>query len=472
MMHLILWLMLMSRCNPHQMEKVDPRLLPQLLLQHFGEAMLGEIDTSYRMKILMIRLQLRIWSEFLGDTRISKKYMRYLLSRISKRERIYPIPSLLPLSPVVLPRNYEHLASRAVSSAPIGSSFLTSFHHFKAGGTNVWLADLDRVDLVISHKNGNFVAIMVCGGVLIGRKNCPLGLKMHVLKSPWVSKQQVTVCIFHPSDQILIVGFADGTVNFYQVTDDLESMTTPSFTMKLFASLPFGGGKPSCVKRITTNPSGSLFIIEYQQSSIVLVSMDEQNKIATIPFVSALLASRIGGIYSLAFFGENMLITSHYNKYCVWDLSDLGDIKMLSEIEPIICTVGSRKIYTGIVNQIIPCGKSSFIFRTSEYIFLVRLGDDFTTCSIVVELPLYEKFSASTKIDFEHDLITLYGNMLVLVVPSKCIVKFFLLKDDAIHLVLTKKIETPTSWSYDPRTSVFSYYYTSCSFTRQSQFRV
>jgi len=470
-MHLILWLMLMSRCNPHQMENLDPRLLPQLLLQHFGEAILVEIDTSYRMKILMIRLQLRIWSEFLGETRISKKYMRYLLSRISKRERIYPIPSILSLSAVVLPRNYEHLASRAVSSAPIGSVFLNRFHQFRAGGTNVGLAELDRVDLDIFHQNGNFGAIMVCGGVLMGRKNCPLGLKMHVLKSPWVSSEKVTACIFHPRYQILIAGSADGTVNFYQLTDDLESIT-PSFTMKLFASLPFGGGKPSCVRRITPNPYGNLIVIEYQQSSSVLVSMDEQNKIATIPFVSALLASRIGGIYSLAFFGENMLITTHYNKYCVWDLSDLGDIKMLSEIEPIICTVGSRKFYTGIVDQIIPCGKSSFIFRTSEYIFLVRLGDDFTTCSIVVELPVYEKFSASTKIDFDHDLIALYGNMLVLVVPSKCIVKFFLLKDDAIHLLLTKKIETPTCWSYDPKTSVFSYYCTSCGFTYNRQFRV
>ena len=465
MKYLIRWLMLMSRCNPHQMENLDPRLLPQLLFPYFGEAMLVEIDPSYRMKILMIRLQLRVWSEFLGETRISKKYMRYLLSRISKRERIYPIPSLLPLSAVVLPRNYEHLACQAVSSAPIGSVF-------RAGGTNVGLAELAPVELYIIHRNSHFVAIMVSGGVLMGRKNCPLGLKMHVLKSHWVSEQQVTVCIFHPSDQILIVGLTDGTVNLYQVTDDLESMTTPSFTMKLFASLPFGGGNPSCVKRITTNPSGSLFVIEYQYSSSVLVSMDAQNKITIKHFVSALLASRIGGIYSLAFFGENMVITTHYNKYCVWDLSDLDNIKMLSEIEPIICTVGSRKFYTGIVEQIIQCGKSSFIFRTNEYIFLVRLGDDFTTCSIVVELPVYEKFSASTKIDFEHDLIALYGDMLVLVVPSKCIVKFFLLKDDAIHLLLTKKIETPTSWSYDPRTSVFSYYYTSCSFTCRSQFRV
>jgi hypothetical protein len=468
MKYLILWLILMSCCNLHQMENLDPGLLPQLLLPHFGEAMLLEIDACYRNKILMLPLQLRLWSEFLGETRISKKYMRYLLMRISKRERIYPIPSILPLSAVVLPRNYEHLASRAVSSAPIGSVFLNRFHQFRAGGTNVGLAELDRVDLEIFHKNGNFVAIMVSGGVLMGRKNCHLGLNMHVLKSPSVSSEKVTAFTFDLREQILIVGLADGRVNFYRFTDDLESIT-PSFTMKLFASLPFGGGNPNCVKRITTNPSGNLIVIEYQQSSSVLVSMDAQNKITIIQFVSALLASRIGGIYSLAFFGENMLITTHYNKYCVWDLSDLGDIKMLSEIEPIICTVGSRKFYTGIVNQIIPCGKSSFIFRTNEYIFLVRLGDDFTTCRIVVELPLYEQFSASTNIDFEQDLIALYGNMLVLVVPSKCIVKFFLLKDDAIHLLLTKQIETPTSWSYDPRTSVFSY--TSRSFTRH-KFRV
>jgi hypothetical protein len=187
MKYLILWLMLMSRCNPHQMENLDPRLLPQLLLPQFGEAMLVEIDEGYRMKILMICLQLRIWSEFLGQTRISKRYMRYLLARISRRERIYPIPSILPLSAVTLPRNYEKLASQAVSSAPIGSVFLNRFHQFRQGGTNVGLAHLDKVELYISHENSDFEAIMVSGGVLMGRKNCPLGLKMHVLKSPWLS---------------------------------------------------------------------------------------------------------------------------------------------------------------------------------------------------------------------------------------------------------------------------------------------
>ncbi len=472
MKHLILWFLLMSRFNPYQMEKLDPRLLPPLLLQHFGEGMLVEIDETYRNKILMVRLQLRIWSNFLGGTQISKKYIQYLLTRISKRERIFPIPSILPLSTVLIPRKYEILACQAVSSASIGSVFLNRFHQFRQGGTNVGLAELGRVELCITRGNSDFEAIMVSGGILMGRKNCAVGLKMHVVKSGCFSKEKVTECIFHPSYQILIVGREDGAVMFYQFTDDLKSMT-PSFTMNLFESLPFGGGgNPSCVKRITSNLSGSLFVIEYKNTSSVLVSMDAENKIATIPFVSASLASRIAGIYSLAFFGENMMLTTHYNKYCVWDLSDLGDIKLFSEIEPIICTGGSRKFYPGIVEQIIPCGKSSFLFRTREYIFLVRLGDDFKTCSIVIELPVYGRFSVSTQLDVERDSIALYGDMLVLVVPSKCVVKFFLLKDDAIHSLLTKKIETPTCWSYDPRTSVFSYYYTSCSFTHKRQFRV
>ena len=185
--------MLMSRCSPHQMQKLDPSVLPQLLLQHFGEAMLVEIDQSYRNKILMIQFQLRIWSEFLGETRISKKYMRYLLMRISKRERIYPIPSILPLSAVLKPRNYQERACQVVCGAPSGSIFLNHFHHLVKGGTNEPIGELDRVDLEISHKNGNFVAIMVCGGVLMGRTKCPLGLKMYVLKSPWVSSEKVSI---------------------------------------------------------------------------------------------------------------------------------------------------------------------------------------------------------------------------------------------------------------------------------------
>jgi hypothetical protein len=353
--------------------------------------------------------------------------------------------------------------------------FLNRFHQFRAGGTNVGLAELDRVDLEIFHKNGNFVAIMVSGGVLMGRKNCPLGLKMHVLKSPWVSSEKVTACTFDLREQILIVGRADGIVNFYRFTDDLESIT-PSFTMNLFASLPFTGTKPSFVRRITPNPSGRLFVIEYMHSSSVLVSMDEQKKIATIPFVSELLVSRIGSISALAFFGSNMVITTHftYLKICVWDLSDLGDIKLLSEIEPIMrTTIDGRNFKAGIVEQIITCGELSFLFRTSELIFLVRLKDDFTTCSVVVQLPVYERFSVSSRIDYDRDSIALFGKMLVLVVPSKSVVKFFLLEDDVIHLLLTKKIETPTCWSYDPRTSVFSYYtHTSSHFTCKRQFRV
>jgi hypothetical protein len=113
------------------MEILDPRFLPQHLLAHFGEAMLVEIDEGYRMKILMICFQLRIWSKFLGQTKILKDYMRYLLSRISRRERIYPIPSILPLSAVVLPRNYERLASQAVCGAPVGSVFLNCFNQFR-----------------------------------------------------------------------------------------------------------------------------------------------------------------------------------------------------------------------------------------------------------------------------------------------------------------------------------------------------
>jgi hypothetical protein len=307
----------------------------------------------------------------------------------------------------------------------------------------------------------------------MGRKKCPLGLKMSVVKSPWVSNQKVTVCIFHPSAEIVIVGMADGTVNFYQFTDDLKSVT-PSFTMTMIASLPFTGKTPCSVLRITANPTGSLFVIKYKCSPSVLVSMDAQNNLVTIPFVHESLAREIGSINALAFFDKKqIIITTHYKKYCVWDLSDLRDIKLLSQIEPISCTVDGRSLHHRLIEQIIPCGESSFLFRTLEYIFFVRLGDDFTTCSVVVELPVYGIFSPRPMFDVESDSIALFGNMLILVVPSKCIVKFFLLRDDAIRLVLTKQIETPTCWSYDPRTSIFSYYHTSWGgFTLEERIRV
>lgn len=472
MKHLFFWLLRMSRCNLNQYERINPRLLPPHLFRHFGEAMLVKIEACYRLKSIMIQLQLRIWSEFLGQTRISKRFMRYLLARISRRERECPIPSILPLSAVVKQRNYQERVGEAVSSAKFDSIFLNRSQIFVKGNTNEPIGHLDRVEHQITHKNGNFDAIIVCGGVLMGR-NCPLGLKMRVLKSPWRSEEKATTCIFHHSDQILIVGRANGTVDFYQFTDDLESVT-PSFTMILLASLPFSGKTPSSVRRITQNPSGSLFVIEYNHSSSVLVSMDAQNKIAfSKQFVSELLTKCIGSLSAVTFFGSNMLLTAHYNKNCVWDMSDLEDIKLLSEIEPIMSTDGSRNFNTEIVQQIITCGDLSFLLRTTKMIVLVRLGDDFKTCNIVAKLPVYGIYSAGTMLDFEHDSIALFGKLLILVVPSQRVVKFFLLEDDAIRLLLTKQIETLTCWSYNPWTSVFSYYTRTLShFTIEYRFRV
>ena len=467
MNYLIFLLMLMSRCNPHQREYFDPRCLdPTILRQSFGSSMLFEVKYFYRNKALMIGLQRKIWSKFLGKTVISKEQMRYLLARISKWERIYPIPSILPLSRVTLPKNYESRMSQAVSSAQLNTVFLNGFHEFRAGGTNIGLAELDTVKIHKIHNNGLYELMLASGVVLMGRNKCPLGLKMSVVKSSWVSNEKVTVCMFHPSDKILIVGLENGKVIFYQFTDDLKSVT-PSFTMTMIASLPFTGKTPGSVLRITANSTGSLFVIKYKSSPSVLVSMDGKNNLVNIPFVPDSLVREIGSINALAFFDKkhkNHIITAHYRKYCVWDLSDLRDIKLLSQIEPISCTVGTVDgggFCHGFVEQIIPCGKSSFLFRTLGYIFFVRFGDDFTTCSVVVELPVYGRFSPRPMFDLESDSIALFGNMLILVVPSKCIVKFFLLRDDAIRLVLTKQIETPTCWSYDPRTSIFSYYHTS-----------
>lgn len=465
-------LLLIRMIYDRQRRNLDPGRLPLVLRQNFGEAMQVEIDRFIRNKFLMIPLQLLIWSRFLGKIRISESYMRYLLTRISKREKIHPIPSILPLSAVTLPKNYESLACQAVSSAQLGTVFLNRFHQFREGSTNIGLGELDTVKLHITHKSGLYEVIMSSQGVLMGRKKCSIGLKVDVVKSPLFSKEKVTVCIFHPIHQILIVGLENGTVNFYRFSDDLESIT-PSFTMTLIASLPFTGQTPGSVLRITANPTGSLFVIRYNSSPSVLVSMDAKNNLVTIPFVSAELSRSIGSIYSLAFFGEDRIMTTHYRKYCVWDLSDFGDIKLLSQIEPILCTVGGTSFYQGIIEQIIPCGESLFLLRTLENILLVRLGDHCTTCIVLVEMPVYGRFSPRPISDVGSDSIALFGNMLILVVPSNCIVKFFLLRDDAIQLVLTKQIETPTCWSYDPRTSIFSYYYTSWGgFTLERKFRV
>lgn len=452
MKYLIIWFMLMSRCNLYDRENFDPSRLPPILRQSFGQAMLVKIDPSYRNKILMIRFQLRVWSEFLGDTSILKNYMRYLLTRISKRERIYPIPSILPLSAVSFPRNYERRVREVVSLAQNGE-FSNRYHHFVQAGTNERIADFDAVNLQTTHNNGIFEAILESGGVLMGRKNDPLRLKMSVVKSPFLSKEKVSVFIFHPNQQILIVGRENGTVMFYEFTDNFESIT-PCFAMTLIASVPFTGKTPCSVRRITANPSGSLFGIEYKSSPSILVSMDAQNNVVTIPFIPESLVKEIGGMSAIAFFGESMAITTHWRKCCVWNLKDLSDFKLVSIIEPMN--------FLGNFQQIITCDVMSFLFRTTENIFFVRFGDDFTTLQVMVELPVYGRFMVSSRIDFERDSMALFGDMLVLVVPSTCIVVFLLLKDDAIHLLLRKTIETPTCWSYDPRTSVFHYYYESC----------
>jgi hypothetical protein len=453
MSYLIRWLLRMSRFNLYCRENLDPSLLPPILRQSFGEAMLGQVDDIYRMKILMIGLQLWIWSKFLNGTMIPKKNMRYFLTRISKLEGKYDIPSILPLSAVSFPRNYKRRVREVVSHAQNGE-FSNRYHHFVKAGTNERVADLDVVNLQTTHNNGIFQAILVSGGVLMGRINDPLGLKMSVVKSPWVSKEKVSMFIFDPIRQILLVGRGNGTVMFYEFTDNFESIT-PCFAMTLIASVPFTGNTPCSVRRITANPSGSLFVIEYKCSPSVLVSIDAQNNVVTIPFIPESLVREIGGMSAIAFFGESMAITTHWRKCCVWDLKDLSDFKLVSIIEPMK--------FLGNFQQIITCDVMSFLFRTTENIFFGRFESDaFTTLQVMVELPVYGRFMVSQQIDFERDSMALFGDMVVLVVPSTRIVVFLLLKDDAIHLLLRKKIKTPTCWSYDPRTSVFHYYYESC----------
>jgi hypothetical protein len=147
---------------------------------------------------------------------------------------------------------------------------------------------------------------------------------------------------------------------------------------------------------------------------------------------------------------------------------------MVSQIEPII----RNECYLGGVMQIISnqSDDSSILLRTSESVFHVRLEVDSSRFSVVTEQSAYDQVCNGMGEGLEDYSIGLFNKMLILVDPSHNIVKFFLVKDTGMTLVFQKRIKKPTCWSYDPMTSIFSFYYdedvNSTTFTRRGQFRV
>ena len=406
----------------------------------------SSVDECYRRILLEIQMGRFLWAKLLGRMPMSRRNVQYLLRR-SFSNIVFPPLSLMPF-----PRKYEKQVCQAVSGAPKGRMFLTLHNYFTIACTNEWACEIDTVLEQITHRNGKFEALMTYGRVMMGRANCPLGLKMVVIESALFSKDRVTVCIFHPIAQMLICGHQDGTLKFWTFTDDSQSAIS-SFNMTLVASQLCD--VKSSVKRITSNDSGSIFVVEYESSLSILVSIDTKNILRMEPFVPQSLVSKIGKISALAFFGSRIL-TTHYNKYCVWKIDESdGCLRLDSQIDQII---NSRGFYPGRVYQIIWIRDNSFLFRTSESIFFVRLTDNYTKCQIVHEQRVYDRFYTCTEKDLEINSLALNGNILIVVIPSMNILKIFLVDETRISPFLETTIKEPTSWTYNPSTSVLSYY--------------
>ena len=464
---LILWVIAMSRFNPYLIENLDLSRLPP----SFGDAMLVEVNKSFRRKLLEVQFRKLLWARLLGNAYSRRTFPRYLMTR-----KYNPIISL-PLSNFPFPENYGQRYCAAVRLAPEGSLFLNLYHQFVRGGTCSPVGEIDEIVSHVLHPSGKFGAFIDgSGSILMERANCQLGLKMSVFQGRFMTKKKATVCVFHPIEQMLIVGMEDGTVEFYRFSDDCQS-ATPSFVMTLVATHTLGPRTASSVKRITVHPSGTLFAVEYKFSpSILVFSIDKDNKLMVKPFVNEQVEREIGRLTAICFFGSqsNMIITSHLTKFCVWTFDETdGSLTMVSKID----AIKIEHDYLVSVMQIISCktDEPSFVLRTHDSILLIRLEDELTKCRVLVSQPCNKRFSF-TKFTKEKDLnadsIALFRRMLILVVPSQRIVKFFLVKPTKMTLMFEKEIENPICWSFDPVTSIFSYYYESCTFTRQHRIMV
>ena len=467
---LVLWLFAMSRCNPYLRKNLDSKLLPPLLLETFGDAILVEVDASYRRKLLEIQFLPHLLSSLCGEKKFLHNYMRKLITRRQSNKRI-----TLPLSMIPFPPNYRLRCEKVLIDAPYRIDFLDLYHHYLQAGSCMHVSNLRSVLCHIVTSDGKFDAILTRDGdILMGRLRCDLGLKLTVLN--WLEhfKSNPTVCMFHPTQQMLIIGQTNGNVDFYSFTDDSRS-ATPSFVMKLVASHRIEFQEGNCVKSITSNPSGRLFIVQYQISHTVLILMDAENNIVITPFIDEQVIQEIGMISSVAFIGLTRILTIHDNVYCVWNFDESdGSLTMVSQIEPIIrneCNLG--RVMQIISNQ---SDDSSILLRTSESVLHVRLEVDSSRFSVVTEQSAYDQVCNGMGEGLEDYSIGLFNKMLILVDLSHNIVKFFLVKDTGMTLLFQKRIKKPTCWSYNPMTSIFSFYYdedvNSTTFTRRGQFRV
>lgn len=470
MSFLTLWHLLLSNNNLYDRDFLNPSLLPPLLRENFGHAMLVQVDDIYRRKLIMSRWRKFLWSRFLQrKLKFSPLYIRYLRSRVSILETLNSKFSVSPLSMAFFPNDYRNRCCQAIRQGPQGLRLLNSFCQFRNSPDNEWSGELDTVE----HQttNGQFDAILQDGSVWMGT-NDDLKLKVCVVNRTIRSYKNVTTIIFHPTTNTLICGREDGTVDFFDFIHHSGSIV-PSFEMKLVASLPCNPIRPSHVRLISVSPNGNLIWVKYNDTPSLLFSKDKQNSFTMHPIFNpeSPLFQENGGMNALTFFqGNNMILVSHLKTLVVLSFDESnGSLTMVAKMPHIFNSTGLKP---DCVMQIISCGDLVFVLRTMETIFLVQIEPDFTRYNVVVEQPVYGRFRSGKSVDYLKNSIAFFGDMLILVVPSQEIVKFFLIKDNQMTLVLKKSIETPTCWSFNPTTSVFSYFCDIDNSTRQFGLRV
>ena len=468
MSFLTLWNLLLSNNNLYDREFLNPSLLPPLLRENFGHAMLVQVDDIYRRKLIMSRLRKFLWSRFLQrKLNFSPLYIRYLRSRVSILETLNSKFSISPLSMAFFPNDYRDRCCQAIRQGPQGLRVLNSFCQFRNTGDYDWSGELDTVEH--QANNGRFDAILQGGRVWMGT-NHDLKLKVCVVNCTIIGNN-VTTFIFHPTTNTLICGREDGTVDFFDFIYHSGSLV-PSFEMKLVASLPCNPIRPSPVRFISVSPKGNLIWVEYTQTQSLLFSKDEKTSFTMHPIFNpeSPLFQENGGMSALTFFQGNMILVSHLKTLVVLSFDESnGSLTMVAKMPHIFDSTGLKP---DCVMQIISCGDLVFVLRTRETIFLIQIEPDFTRYNVVFEQPVYGRYSSSKPMDYLNDSITLSNNILILVIPSQEIVKFFLIKDNQMTLVLRKSIETPTCWSFNPITSVFSYFCVMYHSTRQFGLRV
>jgi hypothetical protein len=227
----------------------------------------------------------------------------------------------------------------------------------------------------------------------------------------------------------------------------------------------------SGVKRITFHPSGNLYVIEYEFSPVIMISINKEDKLVTKQFIEIETEREIGSITAVSFLTSqpNMILTYHRSKFRVWAFDEITEIlTLVSEGD----AVKDKHGCVTRIKQIVSHSTDKFILRTSDSILVVQLESEYKKCRVLMSCLTDEECSFSIDSDFTSDSMALFGNILILVIPSQNIVKFFLVGKTEVKMMLKKCIETPLCWSFNSNTSVFSLYYESCTFIRQRRIMV